>query len=54
MPKYVKAEPGAGHSVIYTDANGKQKIKDFSAAEFEKFWRAIEKMEGWRKEGFDF
>ncbi|HEY8269706.1 MAG TPA: DUF3892 domain-containing protein [Pseudobdellovibrionaceae bacterium] len=24
MPKYTKAEPGQGHSVIYTDADGKQ------------------------------
>ncbi len=34
-----------------TGIKGNKKVKDFSPAEFEKLWRAIEKMEGWGKEG---
>jgi hypothetical protein len=34
-----------------TGVKGNKKIKDFSAVEFEKLWRAIERMEGWGKEG---
>jgi hypothetical protein len=34
-----------------TGIKGSKKIRDFSASEFEKLWRAIEQMEGWGKEG---
>jgi hypothetical protein len=34
-----------------TGVTGNKKIRDLSATEFEKLWRAIEKMEGWGKEG---
>lgn len=34
-----------------TGIKNNKKIKDFSDLEFEKLWRAIEKMEGWGKEG---
>jgi hypothetical protein len=34
-----------------TGIKGNKKIKDFSKDEFEKLWRAIEKMEGWGNEG---
>jgi len=30
-----------------TGVNGSKKIQDFSLNEFEKLWKAIEKMEGW-------
>lgn len=32
-----------------TGVKDDRKVKDFSKAEFEKLWRAIEKMEGWGK-----
>lgn len=34
-----------------TGVKGNKKLRDFSPAEFEKLWQAIEKMEGWGKEG---
>jgi len=34
-----------------TGIKGDKKVKDFSPSEFEKLWQAIEKMEGWGKEG---
>lgn len=34
-----------------TGVSGNKKVKDFSEVEFERLWRAIEKMEGWGKEG---
>ncbi len=33
-----------------TGVLGNKKVKDFSPAEFEKLWQAIEKMEGWANE----
>jgi len=32
-----------------TGIKDNKKLKDFSAAEFEKLWKAMEKMEGWRE-----
>lgn len=33
-----------------TGVQGNKKIRDFSSAEFEKLWQAIERMEGWGKD----
>jgi hypothetical protein len=33
-----------------TGIRGNKKVRDFSPAEFEKLWQAVEKMEGWGKD----